>query len=228
MPLDAMPFDAVLCDLDGVLRIWDPAAMPDLDRAHGLPAGTLARAAFRPERLTAAVTGTVTDEEWRAAVAGDLAAVCGGPAKARALVGAWTARPGRVDREMAALLARVRRRVPVILVSNATTRLEADLAALGLSPGGPAAAFDAVVNTARVGWAKPDPRVYRIAAERAGAEPARCLFVDDTEGNVAAARALGMTGHHYRSRAQLEAVLAPLVQMAAIRHDDPELHSEEG
>jgi putative hydrolase of the HAD superfamily len=53
------PFDAVLCDLDGVLRRWPD--MSALDQAHGLPAGTLVAAAFAPERLLPALTG----EQWR-------------------------------------------------------------------------------------------------------------------------------------------------------------------
>ncbi|MDT0445403.1 HAD family hydrolase [Streptomyces johnsoniae] len=240
-------FDAVLCDIDGVLRIWDPAAMTDLDLAYGLPPGALAGAAFRPDLLLPAVTGAVADGEWRAAVAADLAAACGGAERARALVAEWSAVGARVDREVAALLARVRRRVPVVLVSNATTRLEADLTALGLATadagsvdgmvgvggvdatGGAAPVVcDAVVNSSRIGVAKPDPRVYRLAAERAGVEVTRCLFVDDTEGHVAAAREVGMTGLHYRRVAQLREALHPLVQMAAIRDKGLGHHSEEG
>ncbi|WP_327090813.1 HAD-IA family hydrolase [Nonomuraea sp. NBC_01738] len=59
--------------------------------------------------------------------------------------------------------------------------------------------FDAVVSSAKVGVAKPDARIYEIAAETAGAEPGRCLFIDDRLDNVEAARALGMTGIHYRT-----------------------------
>jgi len=193
---------AVLCDLDGVLRLWDQEWMGGLDAAYGLPASTLAGAAFRAERLDPAITGGVTDEEWRAAVAGDLAERCGSADRARELVAAWSAQPARVDREVLELLTAVRRRVPVVLVSNATTRLEADLAALGLD-----GALDAVVNTARIGVAKPDERVYRIAAELAGTAPEGCLFVDDTAGHVAAARAVGMTGVHYRGISDLREAL---------------------
>ncbi|MEU9372096.1 HAD-IA family hydrolase [Streptomyces avermitilis] len=39
-----------------------------------------------------------------------------------------------------------------------------------------------------IGVAKPDPRVYRIASERVGASAERCLFIDETEANVTAAR----------------------------------------
>ncbi|GAA2744985.1 HAD-IA family hydrolase [Kitasatospora cinereorecta] len=195
-------FEAVLCDLDGVLRLWDPDGMTGLDRQYGLPEGSLAAAAFRAERLLPAVTGAVTDEQWRAAVAGDLAEPCGSAGRAAELVAAWGRQANEVDHEVLALLTAVRRRMPVVLVSNATTRLERDLTALGLDT-----AVDAVVNTARIGVAKPDERVYRIAAERAGVPPQRCLFVDDTPANVVAARAVGMTGHHYRDPAGLRALL---------------------
>lgn len=44
-------------------------------------------------------------------------------------------------------------------MSNATTRLEDDIAAFGLTD-----AFDVVVDTARLGVANPDPRVFEAAA----------------------------------------------------------------
>ncbi|MFD9499973.1 HAD family hydrolase [Streptomyces sp. NPDC060035] len=205
LPMSSLPFDAVLCDLDGVLRLWDPDGMSGLDREYGVPAGTLAAAAFRPERLVPAVTGVVTDEEWRSAVAEDLAEVCGSAERAKALSAAWGVLIGQVDGDVLALLAAARQRVPVVLVSNATTRLEADLAQLKLTD-----AVDAVVNTARIGMAKPDPRVYQIAAQRAGVPASRCLFIDDTLTNVAAATAVGMTGLHFQRIQQLRDVLAPV------------------
>jgi putative hydrolase of the HAD superfamily len=90
----------------------------------------------------------------------------------------------------------------VVLVSNATTRFESYLAAAGVAD-----AFDAVLNTARIGVAKPDHRVYATAAALVGADPRRCLFVDDTAGHVAAARAVGLTGLHYQHAGQLRATL---------------------
>ncbi|MFD7910898.1 HAD family hydrolase [Streptomyces sp. NPDC059752] len=199
------PFDAVLCDFDGVLRLWDPDGMAALDRKAGLAEGTLASAAFRPGLLDAAVTGRISDEQWRRRVAEDLAEVCGSVARAQDLVSGWAALTGRVDGAVLEILTAIRARVPVVLVSNATTRLEADLTALGLAD-----AFDAVVNTARAGVAKPDHRVFEAAAGVVGAELRRCLFIDDTPGHVAAARAAGLTGIHYRHVDQLRNATAAL------------------
>ncbi len=199
-----MRYGAVLCDIDGVLRHWP--APDELERAHGLAPGAFAAAAFAPARLLPAITGGVSDEEWRAGVAEDLARACGSERRARAAVAAWSAMLPEVDREVVALLTRVREVVPLALVSNATSRLESDLARQGLAD-----LPHCVVNTSRIGVAKPDPRVYRIAAERVGVPMERCLFVDDTAANVEAARAAGMPALHFRHPTDLHTPLTPLL-----------------
>ena len=54
------------------------------------------------------------------------------------------------------------------------------------------ALLEEVVVSGTEGLAKPDPRIYRLTAERAGRSPAELLFIDDRETNVDAARAAGM------------------------------------
>lgn len=55
-----------------------------------------------------------------------------------------------------------------------------------------ASRIDEAVFSCSVGVAKPDPRIYRIAAERLGVETSECLFVDDQPGFVEGARVAGM------------------------------------
>lgn len=57
--------------------------------------------------------------------------------------------------------------------------------------------FDAVVVSGEVGLRKPDPQIYRLAAERIGVATSDCAFVDDLERNVEAAREVGMFGVHH-------------------------------
>lgn len=55
--------------------------------------------------------------------------------------------------------------------------------------------FDAVLDSSELGVRKPDPRIFELALARIGGVPAeRCVFLDDYEGNVVAARRLGMAG----------------------------------
>jgi putative hydrolase of the HAD superfamily len=206
MNMSLLPYDAVLCDIDGVLRHW-PAA-DALEQAHGLPVGALATAAFAPARLHRAITGEVTDEQWRLAVAADLADSHGSQDRAHAAVTAWSDLVPVVDQEVVTLLRQVRKVASLALVSNATTRLEWDLARQGLAD-----LAHTVVNTARIGVAKPDPRVYHIAAERLGATTDRCLFIDDTAANVTAARQVGMAAIHYRQLEDLRLALSPLLDV---------------
>jgi putative hydrolase of the HAD superfamily len=205
-------YDAVLCDIDGVVRHWPVPGHADIDRAYGLPAGTLAAAAFAPSRLHPAITGKITDEQWRSAVAANIADICWSMDLAQDAVAAWSDLMPRVDREVVSLLARAREIATLALVSNATTRLEQDLARQNLDD-----LADAVVNTARVGVAKPDPRVYLIAADLVEAPAHRCLFVDDSIANVIAAREAGMTALHYRWIEDLHDALSPLFGTAPAR-----------
>lgn len=52
--------------------------------------------------------------------------------------------------------------------------------------------FDAVVISDQVGLRKPNPEIYELTATKIGLPPGECLFVDDTEHNLPAARDLGM------------------------------------
>ena len=80
-------------------------------------------------------------------------------------------------------------------------------AILSNDPGGPAGAdlrglgngvlVDEVVLSGDVGMAKPDPRIYRLTADRLGLEPVDCVFVDDLAVNVRGAAASGMVGVHH-------------------------------
>ena len=54
--------------------------------------------------------------------------------------------------------------------------------------------FDAVVISHEVGMRKPELRIFRHAAELIGLPPHECVFIDDIEANVNAARECGMTG----------------------------------
>jgi putative hydrolase of the HAD superfamily len=57
--------------------------------------------------------------------------------------------------------------------------------------------FDGVVISAEEGIRKPAVRMYELGAERAGAAPADCVYVDDLPFNLTPAEELGMaTVHH--------------------------------
>ena len=58
--------------------------------------------------------------------------------------------------------------------------------------------FDGVVISGDVGLHKPEPEIFRLAAERLGVEPGECVFVDDLRENCQGAEAIGMTAVLHR------------------------------
>jgi putative hydrolase of the HAD superfamily len=58
--------------------------------------------------------------------------------------------------------------------------------------------FDGVVISGEVGMHKPQPEIFLLGAERAGAEPEDCVFVDDLRENCEGAEAVGMTAVLHR------------------------------
>ncbi|SCK39199.1 putative hydrolase of the HAD superfamily [Streptomyces sp. WMMB 714] len=203
------PCDTVLCDLDGVIRFFDHAEVIRLERDAGLPEGSTAAVAFGPENGTDLILGKITKKQWADSIARGLAERIP-EVDARALADAFTTTPAWADPIPVALLREAREHCTVVLVTNATTWLDDDLARLGIAD-----LADDVVNSARVGCAKPDVRIYEIAAERARATPDRCLFVDDREANVETATRLGMAGVHYRESTDLREALLRFCPTAA-------------
>jgi epoxide hydrolase-like predicted phosphatase len=63
--------------------------------------------------------------------------------------------------------------------------------------------FDIFINSSEEKMEKPDPRIYLLACERLGVAPEECVFIDDMQENVSAARKLGMTGFVYRDYQKL-------------------------
>jgi putative hydrolase of the HAD superfamily len=59
--------------------------------------------------------------------------------------------------------------------------------------------FDGVVISAEEGIRKPSRRMYELGAERAGAQAAECVYVDDLPFNLTPAQELGMATVHHTS-----------------------------
>jgi putative hydrolase of the HAD superfamily len=129
--------------------------------------------------------GEVSDEEFEATLAALLVGVDGEPVVAHGLLKRMFA-ASQLQEEMLALIRELRRRgIRTGLLSNSW----------GARDGYPRHLFDElfddVVISGEVGMRKPEGRIFQLAVARLGLVPPECAFVDDVEGNVVAARALG-------------------------------------
>ena len=55
------------------------------------------------------------------------------------------------------------------------------------------ALFDHVIESAKIGLRKPDPRIYRMMTDALGVDPKNCVYLDDLGVNLKPAREMGMT-----------------------------------
>ena len=74
--------------------------------------------------------------------------------------------------------------------------------------------FDDAVISAEVRLHKPEPEIYRLAAERLGVSPESCLFIDDLRENCDGAEAVGMTAIRHKDPDQTLARLEELTGVA--------------
>ena len=70
--------------------------------------------------------------------------------------------------------------------------------------------FDGIVVSGREKLIKPDPRIFHRLLDRYGIDPARAVFIDDSQANAAAASALGLRGIHFTGADALRRELAAL------------------
>lgn len=62
--------------------------------------------------------------------------------------------------------------------------------------------FDHVIESAKIGLRKPDPRIYQLMVETLTVDPKNCLYLDDLGVNLKPAREMGMSTIKVASGAQ--------------------------
>jgi putative hydrolase of the HAD superfamily len=194
-----MGIEAIVLDLDGVIRHFDPKHPGQVEARHGLDPGILWAAAFARERVMPLVTGQITRAEWTEQVG----VAVGNPAAAAE----WLARPGVVDEEIMTLVDDLRADGhPVSILTNGTDTVPAELAEAGIRD-----RFDHLFNTAEIGVAKPDPAIFHHVCRQLVVDPGSVFFADDSPGHVEAAVGVGLLAHHFVDAATMRAELDRLL-----------------
>jgi HAD superfamily hydrolase (TIGR01509 family) len=115
----------------------------------------------------------------------------------------WWDSAVRLDRDLVALARQLAERLTLAALSNAGAELERRLDTFGIAD-----LFAVVVNSHRVGMAKPEAGIYRHVADKLQLKLSDLLLVDDKPRNTDAAGTLGMHTHIYRTAALLADDLA--------------------
>ena len=193
-----MPVDTVVFDIGGVLVDWQPHLAWVDDLGEDGAKAFLARIGFDKINVACDAGARFDDAADLLADAGDAS-----------LLRQYVPRYGRtVPRKITGtweLLDQLRARdVPLHAITNwsAETWPEGVKAHPELGQ-----VFQATIVSGEVGIMKPSTAIYRLLCDRAGAEPARCVFIDDSFANCLGARAIGMDAIHFTGAAALRIAL---------------------
>ncbi|MGC9666312.1 HAD family hydrolase [Planosporangium sp. 12N6] len=187
------PADVLLVDFEGVVYRYDPAPAAAAEERYGLPAGTVRDLGAQWGRLRQALAGESSRADWLDGIAHALVDRVGGLEPARALVAEAQGHHGHLVPEVLAFVDEVRaagRRVG--LAANAMDDFDAVLTRYGLAD-----RFDVIVNSSKIGVHKPAKEFFVQACLAMEKPPSRCLFVDDDDRDVRAARVAGLSAYRY-------------------------------
>ncbi len=186
----------VLLDLDGVIRHFDPARVTAVETRHGLAAGVLRKTAFESQLLERVVTGQLRRADW----VDEVGERVGNATAARECF----ADIGAVDETMLVEVGALRARGTLVAVlTNGTDTIPAEMAALGID-----SHFDAIFNSAELGVAKPDRKVFETVCARLRVDPSEVFFTDDSASKLSGAIEIGMTAYLFEGMGAFRRQLA--------------------
>ncbi|MBU6490967.1 HAD family phosphatase [Patescibacteria group bacterium] len=105
----------------------------------------------------------------------------------------------RFNTELITFIKEIRTRYKTGLLSNATSPFFHTVMALS----GTAGLFDHVVVSSEIGYAKPEPEIYRAILSDMKLSSSDALMIDDSQVNLDGAKKVGMPGHLYTSVQEL-------------------------
>jgi epoxide hydrolase-like predicted phosphatase len=199
-----MPIKAIYFDIGGVLlRTEDRAPRTRLAVRLGMTYEALGELVFWGDNGRKAQLGEITAEQQWAYVCQQV----NWPLTSWRNLEAEFFTGDRVDSEIVDYIRSLHGRYKTGVISNALSDARASID----SKWHMMDAFDVITISAEVGVMKPDARIFQIALQSLGVQPAEAVFVDDFLHNVEGARAVGMHAIQFRSpeqvRLDLEAIL---------------------
>jgi len=195
----------IIFDLGGVLLNLDMESVGLACRRLGIDAemffvktdaehsSTVCQGLSASDAITAYQVGRMTSDEF----IGLVQSHCREGITREDIMEAWNSCLGDIPRERLDLIKELRRRgLHTHLLSNTNDLHWEEIKRRCFSEDGYTCAdlFDHVLVSHEVHLAKPDPAIYRLAVELTGSPANQCLFIDDAQVNVEAARREGLQG----------------------------------
>lgn len=198
----------VILDIGGVLEITPPTGwMRRWDEGLGLPAGSVDRQLDDVWR--AGAVGTISGTEVRAEIGARL-----GLDAMRVetfMADLWTEYLGTPNVELIEYVRGLRSRCRLGILSNSFVGArELETAMYQFDE-----LVEEIVYSHEIGVCKPDALAFEMTCARLEVRPADCLFIDDYDVNIEAARRGGMQAHLFEGNEQTIARIAAHLDGAA-------------
>ncbi|MET9563804.1 HAD family hydrolase [Streptomyces tauricus] len=191
----------VILDIGGVLEITPPTGwLHRWDERLGLPPGSVDRRLDDVWR--AGAVGTITETEVRAQAGARLG--LDAPQIESFMADLWEEYLGSPNVELIEYVRGLRSRCRLGILSNSFVGARELETAMYR--------FDELVEqifySHEIGVCKPDPRAFDMTCARLEVRPADCLFIDDYDVNIDAARAAGLRAHLFEDNERTIARIA--------------------
>ncbi|MDB5631167.1 MAG: family hydrolase [Tardiphaga sp.] len=185
--------EAVIWDFGGVITTSPFAAFARFEAERGLPADIIRRtnAENHFENAWAQFERAEVDIETFDALFAAESKALGAEVRGRDVLPLLS---GDIRPEMVEALRRVKARFRTgCITNNLPANAMGSTSGRALYVAEVMVLFDHVIESAKIGLRKPDPRIYRMMLEALAVDPRHCVYLDDLGVNLKPARDMGMT-----------------------------------
>lgn len=202
-----MAIEAVIFDFGGVLTTSPFEAFARFETARGLPIDIIRRtnAANHLENAWAKFERAEVDIETFDHLFAEESRALGAEVRGRDVLPLLQ---GDLRLEMVEALKRIKTQFKTgCITNNLPANAIGSMTGRTLYVAEVMALFDHVIESAKIGLRKPDPRIYTLMVETLKVDPNKCVYLDDLGVNLKPAREMGMTTIKVVSAAQAIAEL---------------------
>ena len=185
--------EAVIWDFGGVLTTSPFEAFARYETEHGLPADIIRRtnAANHLENAWAKFERAEVDIEAFDELFATESKALGAEVRGKDVLPLLS---GELRPEMVEALRRVKARFKTgCITNNLPANAIGSRSGRSLYVAEVMELFDHVIESAKTGLRKPDPRIYQMMTETLAVDPRHCIYLDDLGVNLKPARDMGMT-----------------------------------
>ncbi|RXH21585.1 MULTISPECIES: HAD-IA family hydrolase [Bradyrhizobium] len=202
-----MAIEAVIFDFGGVLTSSPFEAFARFETARGLPVDIIRRtnAANHLENAWARFERAEVDIETFDRLFAEESLALGAEVRGREVLPLLQ---GDLRPEMVEALKRIKAQFKTgCITNNLPANAIGSMTGRSLYIAEVMVLFDHVIESAKIGLRKPDPRIYKMMVETLKVDPDNCVYLDDLGVNLKPAREMGMTTIKVTSGAQAIAEL---------------------